>query len=79
MNDKGRDDAIHGETEQVEAVALLPAEAVRDLTIRAAQRGVPAPQFLGIQALRGAYGALHPDVVAFEKRAIQGQEGPGEV
>lgn len=79
MNEKGRDDAIHGETQQVEAVALLPADAVRDLTIKAAQRGVPAPQFLGIQALRGAYGALHPDVLAFDQRDGSGQAGTDEV
>lgn len=61
-------------------VALPPAEA-EDLTCKAAFYGMPTEEYVGIQALAGAYGIFHPMVLAFFKRANLGQSGtetPGE-
>lgn len=54
----------------------LPVPEAADLTLRAAQAGIPTAEFLGIQALAGAYGHLHPVVVEFRKRANPGINGP---
>lgn len=54
----------------------LPVPEAAELTTRAAQAGVPTSEYLGIQALAGAYGNLHPAVVAFRKRANPGINGP---
>lgn len=53
----------------------LPHPEAADLTTRAAQAGVPTSFYLGILALSGAYGAMHPEVEAFRKRATAGQSG----
>lgn len=53
----------------------LPVPELADLTSRAAAAGVPTAYYIGIAALTGAYGALHPDVVEFRMRANQGQSG----
>lgn len=63
---------------KVEAVALLPADEARDLVVRAAEQGVSTPEMLGYLILRSAYGALHPEVIAFEARAKLGQDGTEE-
>lgn len=54
----------------------LPAAEAADLTIKAAQAGVSTDEFLGIQVLAGAYGHLHPEVVAHRNRANAGINGP---
>lgn len=59
----------------VEQPVLLPLAAAADLATKAAAEGVSTPEYLGIHVLRSAYGALHPDVVAFEQRPKQGQIG----
>lgn len=46
----------------------LPHTEAADLTTRAAKAGVPTSEFIGIQALAGAYGLMHPEVQAFHKR-----------
>ena len=53
----------------------LPIPEAADLATRAAQAGIPTGEFIGIQALAGAYGHLHPEVVAFRNRAKAGQIG----
>ncbi|MGT2453758.1 hypothetical protein ACU4GI_10855 [Cupriavidus basilensis] len=58
------------------AMALLPADEARQLVIKAAQHGVTTPELLGYHILRSAYGALHPEVIAFERRPTLGQSGP---
>lgn len=54
----------------------LPHTEAADLTTRAAKAGVPTSLYLGILALSGAYGAMHPEVESFRKRATVGQFGP---
>lgn len=54
----------------------LPVAEAADLTTKAAKAGVPTSEFLGIQALAGAYGHFHPVVAAFRKRANSGINGP---
>lgn len=54
----------------------IPTPEAADLTTRAAAEGVPTSIYLGILALSGAYGATHPEVAAFRKRAKSGQSGP---
>lgn len=54
----------------------LPTPEAADLTTKAAQAGIPTAEFLGIQVLAGAYGLLHPVVVAFRNRAKAGISGP---
>lgn len=53
----------------------LPEREAADLTRRAQAEGVPLPEYLGVQALAGAYGLLHPLVRAHRKRAKAGQTG----
>ncbi|MFX1675178.1 hypothetical protein PWR63_23510 [Paraburkholderia sp. A2WS-5] len=53
----------------------LPAPEAADLAVRAAVAGVSTPELLGYHVLKGAYGALHPLVVAFETRPKKGQAG----
>ncbi len=53
----------------------LPEPEAADLAVRAAAKGVSTPELLGNYVLRGAYGALHPLVVAFDSRPKQGQIG----
>lgn len=54
----------------------LPNAAAADLTTKAAQAGIPTHEYLGIQALAGAYGICHPEVVAFNNRSKPGITGP---
>ena len=54
----------------------LPNAAAADLTTKAAQAGIPTQEYIGIQALAGAYGIFHPEVVAFNKRSKPGITGP---
>ncbi len=54
----------------------IPHPEAADLTTKAAQAGVPTAEFLGIQVLAGAYGALHPEVQAFRNRPKTGINGP---
>lgn len=60
---------------QVEQPVLLPLAEAADLATRAAAQGVSTPEYLGIHVLRSAYGALHPDVIAFEARPKTGHAG----
>jgi Zn-dependent alcohol dehydrogenase len=53
----------------------LPHPEASELVIRAAQAGVPAAEYIGIQALAGAYGNLHPVVVEFRSRDKAGVFG----
>ncbi|TSP11456.1 hypothetical protein FGG12_17625 [Cupriavidus campinensis] len=63
-------------SEQKTAVtALLPTDEARDLVLRAAAQGVATPEWLGYLILLSAYGPLHPEVLAFERRAKLGQDG----
>lgn len=50
----------------------IPHPEAADLAIKAAQAGVPTDEFIGIQALAGAYGHSHPDVQAFRNRPKAG-------
>lgn len=54
----------------------LPHPEAAELTTNAAQAGIPTAEYLGIHVLAGAYGALHPAVVAFRKRPKTGINGP---
>ena len=54
----------------------LPAPEAADLTVRAAIAGVPTSEYIGIQALAGAYGHQHPAVLAFSNRERPGISGP---
>lgn len=60
---------------KTEAVVRLPSEEALQLALLAAQEGVPTPDYLGIQVLRGAYGASHPDVIAHDTRDKVGRNG----
>ncbi|MDN7549098.1 hypothetical protein [Burkholderia cenocepacia] len=60
---------------RVEQAVLLPVAEAADLAMRAAAEGIPVTDFLGIQVLRGAYGAMHPLVIEFEKRPKAAQSG----
>jgi hypothetical protein len=62
---------------RVEQAVLLPVAEAADLAMRAAAEGVAITDFLGIQVLRGAYGAMHPLVIEFEMRPKVGQGGTG--
>lgn len=53
----------------------LPAAETADLSIRATQAEMPVSEYLGIQCLLGAYGVLHPIVMAFNSRAKKGVSG----
>lgn len=64
---------------KTEAKIVLPADEARDLAIKAAEQGVPTPEMLGYHVLRSAYGALHPEVIAFERRPKLGQAGTRRV
>ena len=54
----------------------LPIEAAADMTTKAAEAGIPTQDFIGIQALAGAYGQSHPEVIEFNKRTKKGVNGP---
>lgn len=60
---------------KTEVPALLPEDEARDLLLRAAKIGVTTPEWIGYLVLRSAYGPLHPEVRAFEARAMSGQTG----
>ncbi|MBU9293079.1 hypothetical protein KTD18_16140 [Burkholderia multivorans] len=60
---------------RVEQAVLLPVAEAADLAMQAAAQGVAITDFLGIQVLRGAYGAMHPLVIEFETRPKVGQPG----
>ncbi|SAJ96611.1 hypothetical protein UA18_03460 [Burkholderia multivorans] len=60
---------------QVEQPVLLPLAEAADLATQAAKQGVSTPDYLGYHVLKSAYGALHPAVVAFERRPKLGQAG----
>ena len=62
-------------SKQIMDVAL-PSPAAADLTVRAAQEGIPTCDYLGILVLSGAYGAAHPIVKEFRNRPNQGVSGP---
>lgn len=62
-------------TNQIMGVELPTPEAA-ELTTKAAQAGITTAEYLGIQVLAGAYGLLHPIVVAFRKRDKSGINGP---
>lgn len=53
----------------------LPKEEADSIEARAAMQGVPTESYLGYHVLRSYRGALHPEVVDFE-RGNQGQPGP---
>lgn len=54
----------------------IPHPEAADLAIKAAKAGIPAAEYIGIQALAGAYGNLHPVVVEFRSRDKAGVFGP---
>lgn len=54
----------------------LPVAEYGDLAAKAAVTGVSMRRYLGILVLTAAYGALHPDVTAYRKRANPGVSGP---
>ena len=54
----------------------LPIEVAADMTSKAASHGVPTHEYLGIVAIAGAYGHLHPKVIEFKRRAKAGINGP---
>ncbi|HEP6427756.1 hypothetical protein [Burkholderia cenocepacia] len=62
-------------SDRIEQSVLLPLAEAADLAMRAAAEGVAITDFLGIQVLRGAYGAMHPLVIEFEMRPKVGQGG----
>ncbi|MBB5547501.1 hypothetical protein BX589_102345 [Paraburkholderia fungorum] len=47
-------------------VAELPIPEASELASIAAKLGVSTQKYLGYHVLRSAYGALHPEVAAFE-------------
>jgi hypothetical protein len=53
----------------------LPVPEAADMTAKAAALGIPVAEYIGIQALAGAYGRLHPEVVAFVNQPKAGQFG----
>lgn len=53
----------------------LPELEAAEMAARAAMVGAQTAEFMGIQALKGFAGAMHPEVVAFETRANQGRSG----
>ncbi len=59
----------------IHAQALLPVDEARALAARAAELGVTTPEWLGYLVLLSAYGALHPEVLAFQARADLGHGG----
>ncbi|MCW3676242.1 hypothetical protein [Burkholderia cenocepacia] len=61
--------------DRVEQPVRLPVAEAADLAVRAAERGVSTPDYLGYHVLKSAYGALHPAVVEFERRPKLGQTG----
>lgn len=63
---------------KVEMKARVPSDVARDLVMKAAAAGCDTPDLLGIFILEAAYGSLHPEVIAFHKRAKQGQVGTQE-
>ncbi|CAG9259569.1 MULTISPECIES: hypothetical protein [Burkholderia cepacia complex] len=61
--------------DRVDQPVRLPVAEAADLAVRAAEQGVSTPDYLGYHVLKSAYGALHPAVVAFERRPKLGQTG----
>ncbi|WP_176048175.1 hypothetical protein [Burkholderia sp. BCC1644] len=61
--------------DRVDQPVRLPVAEAADLAVRAAEQGVSTPDYLGYHVLKSAYGALHPAVVAFERRPKSGQTG----
>lgn len=53
----------------------LPLAEMAELATRASLAGVSTPYYLGILVLSAAYGAMHPDVIAFRKRPNPGISG----
>lgn len=53
----------------------LPQDEAESLEARAAMQGVPTERYLGYHVLRSYRGALHPEVIDFE-RGSEGQVGP---
>lgn len=66
------------EQAKTEVIALIPPNEARDLVIRASKLGINTPDLLGMYILEAAFGSLHPDVIAFHKRAKLGQKGTQE-
>lgn len=60
---------------QIIAIEVPVAEAA-DMAIKAARAGVSLAVFGGVLALQGAYGFMHPEVVAFRARPKPGVCGP---
>ena len=66
-------------TRKIMEVALPVPEAA-DLALRAAGRGMPTPDYLGLLVLSAAYGVSHPVVAAAARVpnvGICGPETPG--
>lgn len=57
----------------------LPVAEAADLATRAAAANVGIKEFLGYLVLSGAYGLMHPEVMAFRTRAKAGVYGPKTV
>jgi hypothetical protein len=45
----------------------LPQDEAESLEARAAMQGVPTDRYLGYHVLRSFFGALHPEVIDFER------------
>lgn len=55
----------------------LPKDEAESLEARAAMQGVPTSRYLSYHVLRSYRGALHPEVVQFERGEL-GQPGTQE-
>lgn len=56
----------------------LPREEAESIEVRAAMQGVSTDKYLGYHVLRSYRGALHPEVIEFERRDGLGHLGPQE-
>jgi len=54
----------------------IPLAEAADMATRAAAMGVSLAYYGGILALQGAYGFMHPDVIAHRTRPSAGVCGP---
>lgn len=54
----------------------LPTPEAAEMATKAAAAGMSTAEYIGIQALQGAYGQSHPEVKAFNRRGKAGISGP---
>ncbi|SDV49225.1 hypothetical protein [Chitinasiproducens palmae] len=53
----------------------LPEYEADQLNARAQMESLAPARYLGVHVLRSAYGPLHPEVIAYERRDDLGQVG----